>query len=638
MKTWLCSLLIASGALVHLAQAEPVVWEQTLADQGLKAPARITGYARRTDFFFALPVREPDLKASMAKLVVRTSPELSNRSGLRFFLQEQPISEIRVEPGRTIEVPLPLTSLARLWEPSDFLKVTVQSDLRDESDRSRCQIWDAEHLWIEIEPESSFRTVFDSSHPDWLSVARLPVTLRPGVMFPQAQDRVQLNSLLKLASWVTFLRPWDPGSTGGPDSIEWLPPQEDATAVQVQADGPRRTIRVSNKDASWPTLRALGRPVELRVPGTGLGVVGPNKPEWTPLEEVNLGALNSTFIKEQSGINLMVQTLGFDRALFGRDATDLELDLALRHTPVSRDGAGYVALYLNGRLLEAKPLRREAGTVTMQVPLRPPALSEDNALGLAVVYIPTSEECSNPSFFFRYQVDSASRIRVAGRSAPEKIAAVTTVAQRDFGRSIYGVVLPEEPRTAVEQAALHWVRWLQRTNSSGLLEPVLSNSQAIGGTRPTLVIDPSGDIARQGRWIERSVLRPGATGWVLTGSNQTDYSLTNVEPFGFLQALPSEPGRGTILWASALAPNGDELLAELARRMAHQPWAGPGNVLLSDGAGPVDAIDTANLDPASRLLGPEQVSEGWSVWRWLVLIPIWAVITWLALWIARPRR
>lgn len=632
------SFLAACLGTVFVAQAEPVSWEQSLADQGLKMPARITGYSRRSNFFFALPVREPDLANSVARLVVRTSPDLSNRSRLRFFAQDYPIAEIRAEPNRTIEVSLALSSLTRLWEPNDFLKVTVQSELRDDTERSRCQVWDAEHLWVEVAPESAFRTVFNSGDPDWLSVARLPVTLRPGVALPPASDRVQLDRLLKVAGWLTYLRPWDLGQTGGLDLIDWMNPREDGAAVQVRADGPRRVIRIATQEASWSTLRALSRPIELRVPGSAFSVSGPANRDWRPLDEVNLGALDSAFVQEQSGINLMVQTTRFDRALFGRDATDLELDLALRHTPVSRDGAGYVALYLNGRLLEAKPLQREAGTVAMRVLLRPPALSEDNALGLAVVYVPTSEECSNPSFFFRYQIDPASRLRVTRRSAPEKIAAVTTVAQRDFGRSKYGVILPERPSLAIKQAALNWVRWLQRTNSAGLLEPELASPQTVGGTRPTLVLDPTGDLARGSPWIDQAVLRPGPDGWILTGPNQTEYTMTLTQPSGFIQALPDEPSRGTILWASAFVPDGDELLAGLSRRMLSQPWAGPGNILLSLGAGPLDTVDTANLDPASRFLGPIKVSEGWSVWRWLLLVPLWAAITWLALWIARPRR
>lgn len=635
MKKIILTLSAIGGISLSILSAETVVWEEMLRSQGLDQPVRVSGYSRSTDLYFALPVRTPGLQDSSVRLILRTSPSLARGSRITFALQDQPVAETPLSPEQQLILDIPLTRLSRPWQPADYLKLTLHTELRDGSARSRCQQWDDPALWVEVDPGTTFRTTFDNQSADWQAVARLPITLRPGTTI--RAERSHLDMLLKLESWLSFLRPLDRVTNPGPDRVDVVAPQPGQLPVRVTVNGPQRTIQVAADSTAWSTLRALSRPVELRAPGNALSIHPPAGQLLSPLNQAALTRMDPDFGQEMRGINILQKNLSFDRALFGADAGVLELELSLRHTPVQRPEAGYAALIVNGHLVEAAPLQPGHSSLKMNARLKSPVLSENNSIALVVVFVPTEEQCSNPSFFFRCQVAPESYLRVVSRQAPNRISSVTAVAQRDFTRVPYEVLLPDRPSEDVIQAARAWVRWLQRVHGHSLMEPILGRLDQKSSPHPALVLDPDGSSAGALKGLDEAVLRRDGEAWLLEDARRREYSLHLDQPVAFLQAIPSRPGQPALLWASATGPDAATLISRMASAMESQPWAGPGNVLLFNGISPLDAMDTSNLDPGSRLIAAEQTSSSWRVWRWVLLVPLWGLITWLAFWILKPR-
>jgi len=632
-----------------LAGAEPLETRISLRDLENEPGERLAGTGVSKDYFFPLPVRGVEAESITGTVLLRVSPLIGPNSLATVRANDQPVA-VRVLSGEsaetTLEFTVPLKSYAKS-PTSDFLKLTVEAILDLPEDEDRCETLAAGSIWIEVDSDSEVRVAFESTNPDWLSVARLPQSLRHRVHLqtPAEVESPQMDLAMKVAGWLAYVRPTAEISigpqtmeaAGNADRFVLAPAEPGKASIEVAAEGAGRVITISASSEAqveevWESFRLLDR---FRVPGSRWdrllrkGNAFPDKLQ----KSITAESLDPSFTARNVGIGGMSRTIDFDLALFGERPAELELNVAGRCREVHREGSATFSVFLNDILVFTDNLEPDTTEFSYQVKLRPELLRGENRVVVALDYAPSDEECRTPLFNFFWQLDPRSNLTFRDSSDLPDPDSLLEAAQQFFGRNQYAAIVPgpEDLTTACLTAV-----WLQRVNTPFLLEPYLSESLPERG--PAVAVGNASALAENGSMRLPVAAREGALRFSSPKGDDFFQAASN-DNLGIFQLAYQGPERPVLL-ADPWGPRGAAALGAMMYQVANEPWFGGGDLLLGNGVVPPLGVETDML-VEGEWLPPRPIDElgfQWRKWRWWFVGGLWLIISAVILWIFSKSR
>ncbi len=637
----LCLLLPALSAV-----ADPVSSTVTLRNIGITKPERLVGTEVSKEYFFPLPVRDFSAGSIEMRFVMKVSPFISPDSLVYVEIDGVESMWATLEPGRDgmVVVSKMPADWAQKPRVASTVRVAVRAVLNSTDVFNRCNQVNVNNIWIEIQPESALLATFDNRNPDWLSISRLPFTLRPevAVRLPEKAASEQEDLALKVVSWLSFVMPAGDVTWGGIPRLDEVVIEDEGSGgpeVEVVPDGERRRIivRASTADGCAKAWEALRMVQSIGLPGERWKEFRGGWPlaAGDPSRAIPVELLSPSFTALNMGIGSMSRGLRFDSALFGRGTADMNFRLKGIHKQVLRAGSATLRVVLNNQVVFTRDLGLETTEFDYNVPLPATLVRGDNQLDVVVHYIPSTEECEMPLFHFFWQVNPASGLVTVREPVAGKTADLVEAAQQFFGRGSYNVIVGDPAGLPATASA---IAWLQKVNKTALLEPRL-----VSASRP----EP-GPVLAVGIGVEAaaafgSSFQPPVS---LSGEGLTFRSLARGDLFqaatassvGIWQIAYRGPG-APVLLLDGWGPAGMKALNDMSWQIPFAPWFGTADVLMGDGSSPALAMSTSEVFQSSEPLGqPAGEQINWKAWRWPIVGVLWLLVSGVIFWIYSKSR
>jgi hypothetical protein len=631
--------------LIPLTAATPIPYHQTLEQLGHRKPIRLSGFSFERSFYFTLPVRGLDASASRLRIDFTASPNITADSYIEVLVGDQSRGQKKVLPNQAASFEIPGIQS----KESDFLKVTIKGTLKHATIHDRCVALSLDELWVDLLPTTVFQTRFDSQNPDWLSVSRLPLTLRarPYLFNDETWTPSQEDLALKLASWVAFHNPEDVygmGSVGpilsmlGLEDLFQFQPKPGKVGIELKSMGMVRFITISASTAEecakvWETLKSLQT---VRAPGSSWSMLRVQVGEQENPSKVLVNTLSSDFCETTRGMGIMSKSFGFDSVMFSRNDIAIHFRAKIKHQAIVRLGSVVASVYANGNLVYSTSPEVGTSETEVSVLLTPQVLREDNLINLEIAYYPTMEECKNPLFNFSFQVDPTASLEVS--DIPYFVLQrddLVSVARRYFGRNSYYVLLPENRKQDWFDTTLSAVSWMQRINQRALLDPTLADMGEITSRFPVLAVGD--EKQRLVGMLHENIFPVTSTPRSLVVKASDDTLLCSFDPgtsVGFWQLIYQKPSikdvtlkSQPVIMASGWGPEGDKALLSMTRQVNETLWVNDGNIVVGDGKTPLYSFSSRKVQ---FFVDQEELRFGkinWDYWRWWAVALVWIVMT-----------
>ncbi|MCS7008983.1 MAG: hypothetical protein NZL93_03475, partial [Chthoniobacterales bacterium] len=581
-----------------------------LSDLGQDEPERLSGITLRREYFFPLPVRDlvPDL--SGVSFRIRVSPHLDARSSVGLEIGGRMVTEVGVQRGggeQYLEAVLSRETLQEVGA-EHFLKVTLVANLVPTSEQTKCSALAMGMLWVEVDPESGILCVFDEDSGDWLSVARLPFTLRRGVVMRLPEEAtVEMKELaLRLVCWAVRTVPKvqiqfkEGGEVAGDDKVgmggsgfdEFVFVKEKSVSggsarIEVKSFEGIRRIYLYGADAQdcasiWAAFRKLSRH---RVPGSEWArlVDSGFQPAPRRRRSVQIQKLSRDFLSFAQGIGAMERRFRFDLTSVGTNPEKVVLRIKGRHKQLQRAGSAVITVTVNDNLIFTRDLELNKTEFEYFVGIEEVFLRPQNEVRVGINYTPDMEECKSPMFLFFWQMDPECEVFFEGEGDREDPRDLLSVAQVYYSSGSFDVLMEEGVR--VGEVAPFLV-WLQRVNGFSELEPCLVGE--VLPMRPALVVGRFvGGIPgiKEAEWDFPLYPQEELLEFTADGIRGEYFRLTTREHLGIFQ-LGYRGLRQPVLWATYWGEGGERALWSLGEQLARLPWYGDADIVLGDGKVP----------------------------------------------------
>lgn len=622
--------------------------ETKLSDYGVSESPKLTEHHNSEDYFFPIPVRLGETETISGAICIKPSPFVPPESAVTLRVDDRIVAREYIsgsEGEKMVRFTVPPMSTPGALEGTS-VRVNIEIIFNDTSLTGIQGSNSSQAKWVEICPKSQVTVSFPNTSPDWTSFAMLPRSLRNSLVIklPAIPNNPQEEMFLKLASWLSFIRP-NAKITVAANGLQ-PPPETDifviesstsgGPAIRIQMEGTFRVIFLSVSSFQevrnvWASLIHLSKfqpPVrDLYQPETSDKDSASKRTGAVPLGFLSLNAG-----KRITGFGTTQQSFAFDSALFGPKFANLEIDLRGSYRKLRKDETASIAVLLNDYQVYSGILYNQTTQFSFVTPLPASLLRARNSLRVFVHYSSDGGEEGKALPTFYWQLDPESTVSYKGSADIPPRKDLLEAGRQFFGRNHYGVVIesPDYLRAAGMIAI-----WLQKINPEAPLRPRLVNELPESG--PSVLI---GSTARMDRSKMRIPVEMQAGILEIAGPEQESmYFSPDGENLGLLQLIYRDPN-SPVLFADFWGSDGLSALEEMLSDVAEGPWMGTGDLLIGNGQTPPLAFVPSKLQESKALTSDlaEDVSAGWRSWRWWIVGGIWLTFSVVVLWIYSKSR
>ena len=648
MRPFILSVWILLSWLSVSAPGEILTVPLPIIDTVEARPERLYGANMSKDFFISLPTRRIEAN-SLSGTVYFTPSPIAVENSVAVLKLNGVTTATQTFSGNDGTVPLQFEGPAesdRIEFGMDPLRLTVEFMIRLPENYDRDESTSSGQVWVEIDPSSEIQATFDSRHPDWSAIARLPETLRDLLVIqilPEPNES-QIDLTLKVACWLAYINPTaeilvissNSIVPANADHFRIKDPEESKASITIEVEGSSRIITLMAENSAqveqvWQSLLATEH---TKIPGHWWAAIGEGDP--TPIREpqasVPLHALPSSTALQDAQYGRIARRFYFDRALFGKDASHLELSLAGNFRELQRTETAVLGVFLNDYPIFTDRLNRNRTDFAYEIDFDPQIVYEENNFEIRVdVGGHFGADPSATSGFF-WELNPSSNLSLKKTSRFLQPKDLLGTAQRFFARSKFPVLIGSGEDITV--ACLTAI-WLQRVNSAAPLTPFLSDE--LPKTGPALVVGRPEMLGDEKIDLPLSTTENG----LLFSSPEifASSSIQTQSSLGIFQ-VTYRNAECPIMVTTYQGPRGEVVLQEMMSAVANEPWRGRGDILLADESSLPYAFfsDRMKRESSTLAIRPSDSGSSWNEWRWGLVGGIWIFVSALIFWIFTKSR